>query len=144
MLRSYMSRQVQDTGSRQQRLERKFDWFDDNLYWYQLGDQSLTHQGLWFMLLVLWFGVFFIEKSSRESVEAISGLAVFDRFYQDSGRKSACVNDVQSPRAAYLVNRSHRKKIRYVMKLLYFLYVLLFFQNMKFCSRTTPAFLCAT
>ena len=53
-----------------------------------------------FMLLVLWFGVFFIEKSSRESVEAISGLALFDRFYQDSGRKSACVNDVQSPRAA--------------------------------------------
>ena len=52
------------------------------------------------MLLVLWFGVFFIEKSSRESVEAISGLAVFDRFYQDSGQKSACVNDVQSPRAA--------------------------------------------
>ena len=52
------------------------------------------------MLLVLWFGVFFIEKSSRELVEAISGLAVFDRFYQDSGRKSACVNDVQSPRAA--------------------------------------------
>ena len=30
------------------------------------------------------------------------------------------------------------------MKLLYFLYVLLFFQNVKFCSRTTPAFLCAT
>ena len=53
-----------------------------------------------FMLLVLWFGVFFIEKSSRESVEAISGLAVSDRFYQDAGRKSACVNDVQSPRAA--------------------------------------------
>ena len=52
-----------------------------------------------FMLLVLWFGVFFIEKSSRESGEAISGLAVFDRFHQDSGRKSACVNDVQSPRA---------------------------------------------
>ena len=86
---------------RQRRLERKFDWFDDNLYWYQLGDQSLTHQGLSiFLLLVLWFGVFFIEKSSRESVEAISGLAVFDGFYQDSGRKSACVNDVQSPRAA--------------------------------------------
>ena len=43
-------------------------------------------------------------------MEAISGLAVFNRFYQDSGRKSACVNDVQSPRAAELVNRSHRKK----------------------------------
>ena len=52
------------------------------------------------MLLVLWFGVFFIEKSSRESAEAISGLAVFDRIYQDSGRKSACINDVQSPHAA--------------------------------------------
>ena len=89
------------SSSRRQRLERKFDWFDDSLYWYQLGDQSLTHQGLSiFMLLVLWFGVFFIEKWSRESVEAISGLAVFDRFYQDDGRKSACVNDVQSPRAA--------------------------------------------
>ena len=35
------------SSSRQQRLERKFDWFDDNLYWYQLGDQSLTHQGLY-------------------------------------------------------------------------------------------------
>ena len=35
------------SSSRQQRLERKFDWFDDNLCWYQLGDQSLTHQGLY-------------------------------------------------------------------------------------------------
>ena len=51
------------SSSRQKRLGRKFDWFDDNLYWYLLGDQSLTHQGLSiFMLLVLWFGVFFIEK----------------------------------------------------------------------------------
>ena len=42
ILWSILSRQVQDN-----RLERKFDWFDDNLYWYQLGDQSLTHQGLY-------------------------------------------------------------------------------------------------
>ena len=33
------------------------------------------------------------------------------------------------------------KKIRYVMKLLYFLDVLLFFQNVKFCSRRIPVFL---
>ena len=33
-------------------------------------------------------------------MEAISDLAVFDRFYQDSGQKSACVYNVQSPRAA--------------------------------------------
>ena len=42
ILWSILSRQVQDN-----RLERKFDWFDDNLYWYQLGDQSLTQQGLY-------------------------------------------------------------------------------------------------
>ena len=42
----------------------------------------------------------FIEKSSRQSVEAISGVAVFDRFYRDSGRKSACVYNVQSSHAA--------------------------------------------
>ena len=42
----------------------------------------------------------FIEKSSRQSVEAISGVAVFDRFYRDSGLKSACVYNVQSSRAA--------------------------------------------
>ena len=90
-------------------------WAKIWLVWWQsllisVGWSIINTSRTIFMLLVLWFGVFFIEKSSREPVEAISGLAVFNRFYQDSGRKSACVNDVQSPRAAELVNRSHRKK----------------------------------
>ena len=80
-------------------------WTKIGLVWWQsllisVGWSIIYTSRTIFMLIVLWFGVFFIEKSSRESVEAISGLAVFDRFYQDSGRKSACVNDVQSPRAA--------------------------------------------
>ena len=80
-------------------------WAKIWLVWWQsllisVGWSIINTSRTIFMLLVLWFGVFFIEKSSRESVEAISCLAVFDRFYQDSGRKSACVNDVQSPRAA--------------------------------------------
>ena len=80
-------------------------WAKIWLVWWQsllisVGRSIINTSRTIFMLLVLWFGVFFIEKSSRESVEAISGLAVFDRFYQDSGRKSACVNDAQSPRAA--------------------------------------------
>ena len=80
-------------------------WAKIWLVWWQsilisVGWSTINTSRTIFMLLVLWFGVFFIEKSSRESVEAISGLAVFDWFYQDSGRKSACVNDDQSPRAA--------------------------------------------
>ena len=80
-------------------------WAKIWLVWWQsllisVGWSIINTSRTIFMLLVLWFGVFFIEKSSRESAEAISGLAVFDRIYQDSGRKSACVNDVQSPHAA--------------------------------------------
>ena len=95
ILWSILSRQVQDNS----------DLSEIWLVWWQsllisVGWSIINTSRTIFMLLVLWFDVFFIEKSSRESVEAISGLAVFDRFYQDSGRKSACVNDVQSPRAA--------------------------------------------
>ena len=59
-------------------------------------------QVFWILLIGFSFMIWcvFIEKSSRESVEAISGVAAFDRFYQDSGQKSACVYNVQSPRAA--------------------------------------------
>ena len=71
------------------RLERKFDWFDDNL-----ADISV--------------------------VDSRHGL-FFDQFYRDSMQKSACVYNFQSQRAAYLVNRSPRKKNRYITKLSYFL-----------------------
>ena len=95
ILWSILSRQVQDNSDWSENLTGLMTIFTDTVGWSIINTSRTI-----FMLLVLWFGVFFIEKSSRESVEAISGLAVFDRFYQDAGRKSACVNDVQSPRAA--------------------------------------------
>ena len=122
----------------------------------------------------------------QQSVEAIPGVAVFDRFYQDSGpwfnikmsscryRKSHC-GDKTAVRSSYLHNgfpvlvRCHLyiesgsqakvclclqfsldvlcsywthviEKIRYIMMLSYFPDVLLFFQNVKFCSRKIPLF----
>ena len=124
----------------------------------------------------------------QQSVEAIPGVAVFDRFYRDSGprfnikmsscryRKSHC-GDKTVVRSSYLHNGisctgkvsslysigapgeslpvftifsldvlcsywTHViEKIRYIMMLSYFPDVLLFFQNVKFCSRKIPLFL---
>ena len=42
----------------------------------------------------------FVKQLLRQSVEVIPCVAVFNRFYQDSGRKSACVYNFQSRRAA--------------------------------------------
>ena len=147
--------------------------------------------------VVLFSQVTFSESSwstvfdPQQSVEAIPGVAAFDRFYRDSGsrfnikmsscryRKSHC-GDKMAVRSSYLHNWisctgkvsslywirapgeslpvftifsvdvlcsywTHViEKIRYIMMLSYFPDVLLFFQNVKFCSRKIPLFLYAT
>ena len=61
--------------------------------------------------------------------------------YGFGSRQSVYVYNFQSWHAAQLLIR-FRRKIRYIiMKLSYFLDVLLFFQNMKFCSLKIHLFL---
>ena len=84
----------------------------------------------------------FIEKSSRELVEAISGpgfrLSCFRSILSGFWAK-ICLCFRCSISSCCVV--SEQKSPKKLGMLLCFLDVLLFFQNVKFCSRTIPVFL---